>query len=101
MRATVANFDLVQAIGPGSVDIEADVQRRMQELIAQYRSGVLIQGIAIRQADPPHQVDETFKAVTPPRHQRKPTIHEARAIQTPVPHTTQGVPRATEPTSPT
>src|SRR3546814_12853929 len=57
MRATVANFNLVQAIGPGRVDIEADVQRRMQALLDQYRSGVLIQGIAIRQADPPSQVE--------------------------------------------
>src|SRR3546814_3431948 len=54
MRATVANFDLVQAIGPGRVDIEADVQRRMQELLDQYRAGVLIQGIAIRQRSEEH-----------------------------------------------
>src|SRR3546814_9874624 len=67
MRATVANFNLVQAIGPGRVDIEADVQRRMQALLDQYRSGVLIQGIAIRQADPPSQVDEAFKEVTAAR----------------------------------
>src|SRR3546814_2443911 len=50
MRATVANFDLVQAIGPGRVEIEAQVQQRMQELLDQYRAGALIQGIAIRQA---------------------------------------------------
>src|SRR3546814_3005903 len=43
MRATVANFDLVQAIGPGRVEIEAQVQQRMQELLDQYRAGVLIQ----------------------------------------------------------
>ena len=35
MRATVANFDLVQAIGPGRVEIEAQVQRRMQTLLAE------------------------------------------------------------------
>src|SRR3546814_681279 len=81
MRATVANFDLVQAIGPGRVDIEADVQRRMQELLDQYRAGVLIQGIAIRQADPPDQVDEAFKAVTAARQQRESSINEARAYE--------------------
>src|SRR3546814_5970691 len=81
MRATVANFDLVQAIGPGRVDIEADVQRRMQELLDQYRAGVLIQGIAIRQADPPDQVDEAFKAVTAARQQRESSINKARAYE--------------------
>jgi len=81
MRATVANFDLVQAIGPGRVDIETDVQQRMQALLDQYRAGVLIQGIAIRQADPPSQVDEAFKAVTAARQQRESAINEARAYE--------------------
>ena len=81
MRATVANFDLVQAIGPGRVEIEAQVQQRMQELLNQYRAGVMIQGIAIRQADPPNQVDEAFKEVTASRQERESAINLARAYQ--------------------
>src|SRR3546814_11041183 len=53
MRATVANFALVQAIGHGRVDIEADVQRRMQDLLAQSPPGVLCQALAPRPAPPP------------------------------------------------
>ncbi len=81
MRATVANFDLVQAIGPGRVEIEAQVQRRMQDLLDQYRAGVIIQGIAIRQADPPSQVDEAFKEVTAAKQQRESSINRARAYE--------------------
>lgn len=81
MRATVANFDLVQAIGPGRVEIEAQVQLRMQELLNQYRAGVMIQGIAIRQVDPPSQVDEAFKEVTAARQERESAINLARAYQ--------------------
>lgn len=81
MRATVANFDLVQAIGPGRVEIEAQVQQRMRELLDQYRSGVMIQGIAIRQVDPPSQVDEAFKEVTAARQERESAINLARAYQ--------------------
>lgn len=81
MRATVANFDLVQAIGPGRVEIEAQVQQRMQALLNEYRSGVAIQGIAIRQADPPSEVDEAFKAVTAAQQQRESAINEARAYE--------------------
>ncbi|WP_447759927.1 protease modulator HflK [Sphingopyxis panaciterrae] len=81
MRATVANFDLVQAIGPGRVEIEAQVQQRMQALLNQYRAGVMIQGIAIRQADPPNQVDEAFKEVTASRQERESAINLARAYQ--------------------
>ena len=81
MRATVANFTLVQSIGPGRVEIEAQVQQRMQELLDQYRAGVIIQGIAIRQADPPSQVDEAFKEVTAARQERESAINLARAYQ--------------------
>jgi len=81
MRATVANFDLVQAIGPGRVEIESQVQQRMQDLLDQYRAGVLIQGIAIRQADPPKQVDEAFKEVTAARQERESAINLARAYE--------------------
>ncbi len=81
MRATVANFDLVQAIGPGRVEIEAEVQERMQALLDQYQAGVSIQGIAIRQADPPNQVDEAFKEVTAARQERESAINLARAYQ--------------------
>ncbi len=81
MRATVANFDLVQAIGPGRVEIETQVQQRMQALLDQYRAGVTIQGIAIRQADPPKQVDEAFKEVTAARQERESSINLARAYE--------------------
>lgn len=81
MRATVANFDLVQAIGPGRVEIEAQVQDRMQNLLDQYRAGVLIQGIAIRQVDPPKQVDEAFKEVTAARQERESSINQSRAYE--------------------
>lgn len=81
MRATVANFDLVQAIGPGRVEIEAQVQQRMQALLDQYRSGISIQGIAIRQADPPSQVDEAFKEVTAARQERESAINLSRAYE--------------------
>lgn len=81
MRATVANFTLVQAIGPGRVEIERQVQQRMQLLLDQYRAGVTIQGIAIRQADPPKQVDEAFKEVTAARQERESAINLARAYE--------------------
>jgi modulator of FtsH protease HflK len=81
MRATVANFTLVQAIGPGRVDIETQVQARMQELLDEYRAGVSIQGIAIRQADPPQEVDAAFKEVTAAQQQREAAINLARAYE--------------------
>ncbi len=46
MRAAVANFDLTQAIGPGRGAIEAEVRKRMQQVLDEYRAGVLVQSSA-------------------------------------------------------
>lgn len=64
MREVVANVSLDDAMGPGRTTIEARVQQRMQEILDGYHAGVLIQGVAIKQADPPAQVNDAFKDVT-------------------------------------
>lgn len=79
MRATVANFDLISAIGPGRSDIEAQVRVRMQAILNQYRAGVLVQGIAIRQSDPPAEVNEAFRKVNAAQQQRESYLNDARA----------------------
>ena len=53
MRAVVAQVTLEDAIGDGRGEIENNVIERMQRILDAYRSGVQIQGIAIRQTDPP------------------------------------------------
>lgn len=79
MRAAVANFDLTQAIGPGRSDIENQVRQYMQQILNEYRAGVLVQGIAIRQADPPAEVNEAFRKVNAAQQQRQSNLNNARA----------------------
>ena len=64
MREAVANMTLNQALGGGRTRIEAEVQDRMQRVLDSYKAGVRIQGVAIKQADPPERVNEAFKDVT-------------------------------------
>ncbi|WP_267396087.1 MULTISPECIES: FtsH protease activity modulator HflK [unclassified Sphingomonas] len=64
MREVVANVSLNQALGPGRTLIENQVQERMQRVLTEYKSGIRIQGVAIKQADPPSQVNDAFKDVT-------------------------------------
>lgn len=64
MREEVANVTLDEALGPGRTAIEGLVQERMQRILDGYRSGVRIQGVAIKQADPPALVNDAFKDVT-------------------------------------
>ncbi|WP_438727794.1 protease modulator HflK [Parasphingorhabdus sp. DH2-15] len=79
MRAVIANFSLDDAIGPARTDIEAQVRQRMQEILDDYRAGVLIQGITIRQSDPPKEVNEAFKQVNVAQQQAETSKNDARA----------------------
>lgn len=64
MREVIANVKLDDAMGPGRTMIEQQVQQHMQDILDSYHSGVRIQGIAIKKADPPAQVNDAFKDVT-------------------------------------
>lgn len=64
MREVVANMKLDQAMGAGRSKIEAEVQDRMQHILDEYKSGILVQGVAIKQAIPPQEVNDAFKDVT-------------------------------------
>ena len=79
MRAVVASFPLIQAIGPGRADIEAKVRERMQQILSSYGSGITVQGIAIREADPPAEVVEAFKNVNAAKQRKESYLNDARA----------------------
>jgi modulator of FtsH protease HflK len=79
MRAAVSNFNLNQAIGDGRSDIEAQVRLRMQQILDEYRAGVMVQSISIRQSDPPAEVNEAFREVNVAQQQRESYINNARA----------------------
>ena len=64
MRAVVGTVTLNDAIGQRRGEIEARVQEVMQRVLDTYQAGVVVQGVAIKQADPPAAVNEAFKDVT-------------------------------------
>ncbi len=78
MRAAVANFDLIQAIGPGRGDIQEDVKKRMQVILDSYRAGISVQSIDIQQAAAPSQVSAAFRAVNVAKQQAESNKNEAR-----------------------
>ncbi|WP_414886461.1 MULTISPECIES: FtsH protease activity modulator HflK [unclassified Sphingomonas] len=79
MRAEIARVALNDAMGPQRSQIEGRVQQRMQEILDSYRSGVTVQGVAIKQADPPSAVVEAFKSVSAAQQQAQAYLNEARA----------------------
>jgi membrane protease subunit HflK len=65
MRASIAEVPLSEAMGgAGRAQIEQNTRQRMQAILDAYRSGVLIQGVEIKKADPPAKVIGAFQQVT-------------------------------------
>ncbi len=79
MRAELARVSLNDAIGPQRSQIEARVAQRMQEILDGYRAGIAVQGVAIKQADPPAAVNDAFKSVSAAQQTAQTYLNEARA----------------------
>lgn len=79
MRAEVADMNLQDAIGPGRGEIEERVQTRMQQILDAYHAGVIVEGVAVKQADPPAAVNDAFKAVSAAQQQAQSDVNNARA----------------------
>ncbi|HXH00509.1 MAG TPA: FtsH protease activity modulator HflK [Sphingomicrobium sp.] len=79
MRAIVAQVSLNDAIGNKRGEIEARVAEEMQQTLDGYRAGVVIQGVAVKQADPPAAVNDAFKEVTAAQQEAGSYINQANA----------------------
>ena len=79
MRQIISQVGLQDAMGVARADIEARVRDEMQQTLDGYSSGVLIQGVAIRQADPPAQVNDAFKEVTAAQQKAQTEVNNANS----------------------
>jgi membrane protease subunit HflK len=89
MRATMAQVTLQDAIGNKRGEIEARVAEEMQRSLDFYRAGVVIQGVAIKQADPPAAVNDAFKEDTAAQQHAQSYINPAGAYSLPLKHKAQ------------
>ena len=79
MRAVISRVTLNDAMGDKRADIEQQVTQLMQQVLDGYRSGIQIQGIAIKQADPPDAVNDAFKEVTAAQQDAQTYVNRANA----------------------
>lgn len=79
MRAVLAQVSLDDAIGSGRAEIEQRVTLMMQQLLDSYGAGVAVQGVAIKQSDPPAAVNDAFKEVSAAQQDAQSDINQARA----------------------
>jgi membrane protease subunit HflK len=90
MRAVMATVTLDDAMGGGRNDIENRVQHLMQQVLDRYRAGVQIEGVSIRQSDPPEKVNDAFKAVTSAQQEAASYTNNAQAYAQQVTQNAQG-----------
>jgi membrane protease subunit HflK len=79
MRAVISSVTLNDAMGDKRGEIEARVANNMQRILDGYRSGIQIQAVALKQADPPDEVNDAFKEVTAAQQDAKSYINQANA----------------------
>jgi len=79
MRAVVSGVTLDDAIGDRRSEIEAEVAQTMQRILDSYQAGVQIQGVAIKEADPPQSVNDAFKDVSAAQQDAQRYINAANA----------------------
>lgn len=79
MRAVLATTTLQDAIGAGRTVIEARVQQAMQQILDDYKSGVRIQGVSVKQASAPAALIDDFNAVTAAQQKAVSNLNNARS----------------------
>jgi len=79
MRAVISQVTLNDAMGDRRAEIETQVAENMQRILDSYHSGIQVQGIAIKQADPPTEVNDAFKEVTAAQQDAQTYINNANA----------------------
>src|SRR5437764_6950327 len=79
MRSVISQVTLNDAMGDRRADIETQVAQNMQAILDSYHSGIQVQGIAIKQADPPDAVNDAFKQVTASQQQAQSAINSANS----------------------
>lgn len=79
MRAVMSGVTLDEAIGDRRSEIEAEVAQTMQRILDSYNAGVMIQGVAIKKADPPQAVNDAFKDVSAAQQDAQRYINAANA----------------------
>ncbi|HYJ81275.1 MAG TPA: FtsH protease activity modulator HflK [Allosphingosinicella sp.] len=79
MRAVFATVSLDDAIGAGRDDIQQRSALVMQQILDRYGAGVRIEGVVIKQTDPPAAVNNAFKEVSAAQQDAQSYINQARA----------------------
>jgi len=81
MRDVVGQSQAQRTLAEGRAEIEQATQRKLQELLDQYKSGIQVTQVQLRTVDPPAQVIDAFRDVQRAKADRERARNEAEAYR--------------------
>ena len=78
MRQVVGDRTVTEVVTVGRQEIEAAVQKQLQELVSQYEMGIRVQQVVLQEVNPPPPVKPSWEQVNQAQQQRDRLINEAR-----------------------
>jgi len=78
MRQAVGDRTVTEVVTVGRPDIEATVQKELQEMVDQYQMGLRVQQVVLQDVNPPPPVKPSWDQVNQAQQQRDRLISEAR-----------------------
>ncbi|WP_051379059.1 FtsH protease activity modulator HflK [Derxia gummosa] len=79
MRAVVGRQKMDSVLYEGRADVAEEVRSIMQGILDRYKTGILVQSVAIQQAQPPEQVQAAFDDAVKAGQDRERQINEGEA----------------------
>jgi membrane protease subunit HflK len=78
MREVVGQTALLQLLTEARTDVQKSVQKRMQEILDSYGSGIKIDQVQLKEVDPPQEVIAAFREVQAAAQDRETKVKEAQ-----------------------
>jgi len=79
MRQIVGDRTVNEVLTVGRAEVASEVQRLVQNLCAEYNTGITIEQIVLQDVNPPEPVKPSFNAVNEAQQERETLINEAKA----------------------
>ncbi len=77
MRLVIGDHTINEVLTAGRVEIQTEVEKKLQELLDDYGAGIQIRNIILQDVTPPNEVKPSFNEVNEARQEKEKVINQA------------------------
>lgn len=77
MRLVIGDHTVNEVLSSGRVEIQMQVQKKLQEVLDSYKSGVSVSNIILQDVNPPDEVKPSFNEINEARQEKEKVINQA------------------------